>query len=158
MLREELQKFLNRPGDVVITEVEKGAIRRFAEAVGDPNPLYLDEEYAKNSRYGSIIAPPGFFGWAVKGGRGDVLSSEAQAELREALREAGYRRSLDGGMEFEFFKPVRAGDKLAATVSIKDVIERETSRSGKMAFTIIEVKHINQDGDLVAISRKTSIS
>ena len=43
-------------------EVEKGAIKKYADAVDDHNPLYWDDEYAKNSRYGSIIAPPGFFG------------------------------------------------------------------------------------------------
>ena len=43
-----------------VIEVEKGRIRRFAQAVQDANPLWQDEEYAKNARYGSIIAPPTF--------------------------------------------------------------------------------------------------
>lgn len=41
-------------------EIEKGAIRRFAEAVGDDNPLYTDEAFAKECGYRSIIAPPTF--------------------------------------------------------------------------------------------------
>lgn len=40
--------------------VERGLVKRFAEAIGDVNPLYLDEEVGKASRYGTNIAPPTF--------------------------------------------------------------------------------------------------
>src|SRR5919202_628951 len=40
--------------------VEKGAVRKFAEAIGDLNPLYVDEAAAEKSRYGGLIAPPTF--------------------------------------------------------------------------------------------------
>ena len=66
MLPEEITKFIGEAGDTRTLEVEKGAIRRFADAVDDPDPLYYDEEYARNSRYGSMIAPPGFFGWPTE--------------------------------------------------------------------------------------------
>ncbi|EPR29903.1 hypothetical protein I656_00403 [Geobacillus sp. WSUCF1] len=40
--------------------VERGAVKKFAEAIGDPNPIYWDEETGKRSRYGRNIAPPTF--------------------------------------------------------------------------------------------------
>jgi len=40
--------------------VDISSIRRYAQAISDLNPLYLDEEYAKKSEYGGIIAPPTF--------------------------------------------------------------------------------------------------
>ena len=43
-----------------VYEVEKGMIRRFVQAIDDPNPLWQDEEYANKSKYGGIIAPPTF--------------------------------------------------------------------------------------------------
>src|SRR5699024_3946968 len=43
-----------------IFEVEKGHIRKFADSIGDSNPLYRDEEYAAKTTYGGIIAPPTF--------------------------------------------------------------------------------------------------
>lgn len=46
--------------DVYQFEVEKGAIRKFADAIGDDNPLYHDEEYAKQRGYKSLVAPPTF--------------------------------------------------------------------------------------------------
>ena len=52
MLPEKVRKFIGQTSDTSIFEVEKEVIRRFADAVDDPNPLYWDEEYAKKSRYG----------------------------------------------------------------------------------------------------------
>ena len=53
-------------------EATQGAIRRFVDGIGDPNPLYRDRAYGEKTRYGSIIAPPSWvfsvlagiqFGW-----------------------------------------------------------------------------------------------
>ena len=46
MATEELTKFVGKTIGNSIFEVEKEPIRRFADAVGDQNPLYWDEEYA----------------------------------------------------------------------------------------------------------------
>jgi len=156
MLPEEITKFVGQSGDVIIFEVEKGAIRRFAQAVDDQNPLYRDEEYARNSRYGSIIAPSGFFGWPTKWIGGNMLSFEASRGLSAVLRGNGYGRILDGAIEYEFFHPVRAGDTLAALPMIKDIIGRE-GQTGKMAFVITETTFTNQTGDLVAKQRRTTL-
>jgi len=45
---------------VGVFPVEKGAILMFARAVGDTNPIYSDEDYAKGTEVGSVIAPPTF--------------------------------------------------------------------------------------------------
>lgn len=58
-------------------EATRIAIRQYADGIGDPNPLWSDEEYASKTRYGSIVAPPSWvwsvfagtnFGWAGIGG------------------------------------------------------------------------------------------
>ena len=51
---DELRKMVGVEGRRRVFEVEKGSIRKFAQAVGDPNPLWQDEEYARKSRYGSM--------------------------------------------------------------------------------------------------------
>ncbi|MBA4116191.1 MAG: MaoC family dehydratase N-terminal domain-containing protein, partial [Rubrobacter sp.] len=55
-----LEQFIGQRSEPVMNVVEKGAVRKFAEAIGDLNPLYMDEEVAKASRYGRLIAPPTF--------------------------------------------------------------------------------------------------
>lgn len=156
MLPEEITRFIGQGGGVGVLEIEKGAIRRFADAVDDQNPLYYDEEYTRNSRYGAIIAPPGFFGWAPRRSRGFALPSEEAAPQRPDLAKFGYSRIVDGGVEYEFFRPIRAGDTLAASSTIKDIFERE-GKTGKMAFVINETTYVNQNGDMVAKARGTVI-
>src|SRR5260370_20907477 len=38
--------------------VERGKIREFADAIGDPNPLYRDPDYAARKGFAGIVAPP----------------------------------------------------------------------------------------------------
>jgi acyl dehydratase len=159
MLPESVTKFKGCT-EVRIFDVEKGAIRRYAEAVEDANPLYWNAEYARNSRYGSIIAPPGFWGWLPNdpsdipfGSQGGSQRFIARQELTTAFTEAGFGRVLDGGHTYEFFKPVRAGDTLTAVYKILDITEKE-GKSGKFAVMWQETRYTNQHGELVAIWRQ----
>ncbi|MFC1943411.1 MaoC family dehydratase N-terminal domain-containing protein [Chloroflexota bacterium] len=156
ILPEEVTNFIGKPTGTSIFEVEKGAIRKVADAIDDPNPLYWDEEYAKNSRYGSIIAPPGFFGWPTKWTKGGPFFSEATEEIRSLLAKAGHSQTIDGGIDYAFFCPVRAGDTLAASSMIKHITERGDS-AGKAVFVITETTYTNQNSDLVAKVRQISV-
>jgi len=158
MSADEISQVIGKNVGIRIFEVEKGAICRFADAVGDDNPLFRDAEYARNSHYGGIIAPPGFLGWPLKHPMGSPLVIEFPTELMEPLSKSGYTREsvLDGGMEYDFFLPVYAGDILTESTTVKDVRER-AGRAGKMCFIILETIYINQNGDLVARAHATTI-
>ena len=153
MITEEMKKLIGATGEPIVMEVEKGAIKRYAQAVDDSNPLFCDEEYAMRTQYGTLICPPGFFGWPVKpspmrtGVRGDLLNEFAKA---------GFPIVLDGGIEYDFMIPIRAGDILISYVKIADVYEK-TGRTGTSLFGIIETIYKNQNGDVVTIARATMI-
>ena len=170
MLLEEVTEFIGKSEETVIMEVEKGAIKRFADAIDDPNPLYWDDEYARSSRFGSIIAPPGFFGWPATSraktqwffgwpakweAEGRHFSRLAE-ELKVILTEAGYTRNMVAELDYEFFSPVRAGDILSAAKTIKDVYERQ-GKTGKLVFVVLETTYTNQNGDLVAKERHIGV-
>lgn len=127
----------------VVNDVEKGAIVRFAEAIGDDNPLFTSEAAARKRRYGGIIAPPTF----LRSMKGAVIPLEAEMPMG---------RRVDGGSEWEYFEPVRPGDGVAVTATLKEIFERE-GRLGRMVFLIKEIKYTNQLGELVAIQRSTLI-
>ena len=151
-LPESITKFIGQTTSAVY-EVEKGAIARFAEAVGDPNPLYWNSEYAAQSSYESIIAPPGFFGWQQKL---EAVSPNDLVILVTMLSEAGFSRILDGGIEWEFFKAIKVGDRLTVKTSIRNIMER-SGKSGKAVFLFRDISYSNQNGDLVATARSTTI-
>jgi acyl dehydratase len=151
MVPDSLKQYIGKVDPPHLREVEKGAIRRYADAVGDDNPLYYDEEYARKSRYGCIIAPPGFFGWAKK----TISSSEGLVGLIGAMIEAGYAGILDGGMAYDFYLPVRVGDTIVVSPKVADISLKEGKT--KMMILRFEASYTNQNGDLVAKSYQTLI-
>jgi len=157
MLPQEVSQLIGKAGDVTILEVEKGAIKKFADAVGDRNPLYWDEEHARSSRFGGIVAPPGFFGWPTKWTGAMPLFSELREEVINTINKAGYSRILDGGIEYDFYYPVRAGDTLSALLKVGEIHERET-KTGNMVLSVTETTYTNQNGDIVAKARQTLIA
>ena len=54
----DMRAAINVESEPFVNPVEIGAIAKFARAIGDSNPLFTDEEAARNSRYGGVIAPP----------------------------------------------------------------------------------------------------
>lgn len=151
MIPEEIKILIGTSGSAKIYEVEQGAIRRFADAVGDYSPLYHDEEYARKSKYGSLIAPPGFFGWPSNQAGNSPLAVDIPPELESAFERAGYPLSLvlDGGMEYEFFLPVRAGDILSAVTTVRNLRER-SGEGGSIIVSFLDTVYHNQAGEMVA--------
>lgn len=54
------RKLIGKKSIKVKNIVEKGMVRKFANAIGDPHPIYIDEMTGINSKYGVNIAPPTF--------------------------------------------------------------------------------------------------
>ena len=136
-------KFIGAESEPVSLEIEKGHILRFADAIQDANPLYRDEVAARASRYGGIIAPPAFL-----------------RALRMVLPKVDLNlplsRILDGGSDWEYYHPVRAGDTITAVTRLVDLRERE-GRAGRMVFVVHETTYTNQFGQVVAKQRSTMI-
>ena len=139
---EVRQRALGLQSGPATLEVEKGAVARFAEAVGDPSPLYNDEAAARKTRLGGLVAPPTF-----------LRSLRLE---RPTLPDAPFERLLDGGSDWEYFEPVRVGDRVTGVVRIADLWER-SGRLGTMLFTVLEFTYTNQLGELVATQRNTLI-
>ena len=124
-------------------EVERGAIRRFVNALGDHNPLYEGDEFAKNSPYGGKIAPPLF---AL------TFDRQRRPELDNRLGEG----AVNAGNEFEFFCPIRPGDVITSRRKLADIKER-TGSLGRMFILTEEMALVNQRGEEVATGRWTTI-
>ena len=125
--------------------------------MGNDNPLYYDEEHARKTKYGSIIAQPGFWGWPIKLPSSSTGLAEIVGELQAALARGGFPRILDGGISYDFFLPVRAGDVLVASPRVTGLSEKE-GKSGSMILCNFDTTYVNQDGDLVAKSYQTFIA
>jgi len=139
LITEEMRGKIGVEGEPGVYEIEKGMIRRFARAIDDPNPLWQDEEYARNSRYGSIIAPPTF-----------VLTVGFDELQRQVLESVPYGGILHASTELECFQPVSPGDAITVIAKIANIRERQGSKMGKMVFVTLNITYKNQRQELVA--------
>ncbi len=135
---------IGRSSPPTLNEVEKGAIRRFAEAIGDYNPIYYDEEYARSSGYPTIVAPPTF-----------PASFHSAADLRELLG-VGIKSLLHAEQGFDYERPIFAGDRIYVATKVSDVTER-SGPAGKMDVAVIEDEGRDEEGNLVFRARRTLI-
>lgn len=129
---ERLRSRIGVPAEPVHAVVEAGHLKRFTQAIGDPNPRWLGE------------VPPTFL----------VALVPTSLHLEEA-EEYG-KGWLNGGNRFEYFEPVRVGDRITATGKVADVYEK-TGSSGSLLFIIFETEYVNQHGRRVARLRGTAI-
>ncbi|MBM3946057.1 MAG: MaoC family dehydratase [SAR202 cluster bacterium] len=140
----ELQQLVGMESAAASYLVEKGHIRRFAEAIGDPNPLFSDGAAARKGPYGGIIAPPTF------------LRNCSPGPFSQPIR-VPLARNLDGGSDWEYLEPIRPGDTITAVQRFAAVTTRQ-SRLGTMIIMSRETRYTNQFGKLVAIQRSHGMS
>ena len=138
------QSLIGLTGPQFVFEVEKRHIRQFAEAIGDLNPLYVDENYAKSTIYGGIIAPPSF---------PVAIGADSSQGIELPL---DYSRMLHGEQEFIYQRPIRPGDRLYCQMKVTNVYEKE-GKNGPMQFLVMDTEMKDEAGELVVISRTNII-
>ena len=127
--------------------VERGKIREFADAIGDPNPVYRDPRYAAEEGFAGVLAPPTLL-------RTFLYEPRAAAE---ALKVRDWSYIVHGEQEFEYFAPVVAGDVLLAQDRIVSITKKESRRAGKLHIAVIETTFRNQRGEKVQVARRTLV-
>lgn len=126
----------------VTNAVERGAVRKFAEAIGDLNPLYLDREAAARSRWGRLIAPPTFprvFDF------GDIEEIE--------LPEAGV---IHGEQAYDYTRPLFVGEELDCYTVFEETYEKK-GRAGRMRFLVLKRVAEDSGGEQVMTTRDVYI-
>jgi acyl dehydratase len=128
--------------------IERGRIKDFARAIGDPNPFYLDDRIGAASEFGDVIAPPTF----------PITFRDEQADTGSFLKELGtdISRILHGEQEFELHRPLRPGETLLCRPRIADIYEK-SGKSGAMAFVVRETAVTDRNGELVATLRGVTV-
>jgi len=145
--------------------VSASDIRRWAQNVYWPEVpprLYWDEEYAKTTRWGGIIAPDEFnpFAFPLEGSYGQEAAL-AEVEGRPApssgtMGSGPGSNAMNGGQTIRYHAPIRPGDVISTTSALVDWNERQT-RLGLTMFVTNETRWTNQNGELVCVKTQVSI-
>ena len=135
---------LGKTSAPTLNEVERGAIRRFAESLGDGNPVYFDADYARASGLPNVMAPPTF-----------PLSFHTGSDLREVLG-VPLRSLITAECGFEYERPICAGDRLLVTSRVAEVSERPGA-TGRVEVAVLEDEGRDEEGRLVYRLRRTFV-
>ena len=146
--------------------IEASHVMMFARGVGDPNPIYYDEEYAATTEIGRRLAPPTFTAAAIQFAPDHrfrpVIDEPWLGSGKEptgSLAEGD--RSLVGLMhaeqEFEYHAYPGPGDVLALTVLPGKTWEKDGRRGGKLKFQETVTEYRNQEGELMITARSVSV-
>jgi acyl dehydratase len=153
LLTDEVKAWVGREVSYTAPdELGRAAIRYFALAIGDENPLYHDDDFAKASGRPSVIAPPTLVcetGQYMTGSR-DAIGHTWNLPVQGV-------RMIRGGNEYEFVRPVVPDDVITASWRIEDIKERTTSAGLPMLIVDSKASYTNQKGDLLAINLETLI-
>ncbi|MBI2832606.1 MAG: MaoC family dehydratase N-terminal domain-containing protein [Chloroflexi bacterium] len=111
-------------------------IRHFANAIGDPNPLYHDPEYGKKTRWGRMVAPPCFL-YSIHWAAGHVPGMKGI-------------HGWHSGNYWEFYKPIYDGDCFDTTQTVTRIDEKSGRMSRRLWIVHADSEYVNQRGELVA--------
>jgi acyl dehydratase len=138
-----------------ITEVNADATRHFAYGYGDDNPLYCDPEYGRNTRWGSLIAPPNFTYCMGENAAPALTPEQKQALKGDPFAGLG---SYQAEMEFEYYRPLLAGDRCQMLRTQVGVQDKPSRFGGRTAHVTHDFLHANGHGQIVTIRRGTWIN
>jgi hypothetical protein len=150
--------------DDIKMPVEATHIMMFARSVGDDNPIYHDEEYAKTTEVGHIIAPPTFpravaqfdpnYRLRLKPGEKWFGSGKNPTGLDGPAASSG---GLHAEQHFEYHRNPKPGDVYTVKARAGKTWEKQSKRAGKLVFTENIQEYYDQGGELVITSRGVGV-
>lgn len=156
--------------------VEREGLRIFTQAIMDPDPRYWDDEFAKGTKFGGIIAPPIYCTYLdrkIPPGSEDPVSRAFQEDpnsdgiggVKETVRRPGalppiptnLNRILNAGNEIEVYRYPSLGDRIFSQARYADIRASKIKDGSEMLVVTTETTYTNQDGEVLCILRASII-
>jgi acyl dehydratase len=128
--------------------LQADAMRDFAKGIGETDPIYLDREAARAAGFADIVATPTY-----------PIAFMAESMDPDLFFDLGLDipSIVHGEQEFEYYRPVVAGEELRVIGRIADVWEKK-GHSGMLDFVVLEAAASDKDNKPVYVSRITLIA
>ncbi|MBB4686515.1 MaoC family dehydratase N-terminal domain-containing protein [Amycolatopsis jiangsuensis] len=120
--------------------VSREKIREFADAIGDPNPLFHDPAAARAAGHPDVLAPPTFLTLLNLPKINSIVSDPALG--------LDYSRMVHGDQGFRYERPVHAGDVLEISARIEGIMARAGND-----FINLHAEITDSGGELVCTTR-----
>jgi acyl dehydratase len=163
-VRARLEKYVGQPmgpPSAAPDPVNVPMIRHWVVALDDRNPVYLDDAFAKTTRFGGLVAPPAMLqAWGMPSPKlegiaergGSPVDASADNVVR-ALDREGFTGTLATNSELEFLRYLRPGDHLQLSTELESISSRKTTRLGQGYFVTWATSYRAAGGELVGRQR-----
>lgn len=140
------RKFIGLRMPAFDVRVEPGRLRFFAKAIGEVDPIYIDEKVAIEAGHKNLPVPPTFL-FCLE------MESPDPAAIRNKLG-LDYRRLLHGEQSFTYYSMAYSGDVLRFEQTIDDIYDK---KNGDLEFVVRKTKVTNQDNLHIADLRCVTV-
>jgi len=154
--------------------IEREGLRRFTQAIMDPDPRYWDDAFAKTTKYGHVITPPIYCSYlsarAAPGSEDSVTRAFAENPNSDGIGgivgkgkgslppvPTPLKRILNGGNEIELRQYPKLGDRIFSQARYYDIKERVTKDGEHMLVVTTENIYTNQNDEVLCILRASLI-
>ena len=151
---ERLRSYEGRsvgPAELADDPVNVPMIRHWVEAMGETNPVHLDDEAAQATGRDGVVAPGVMLQvWTMKGLKAQgARPDNLQSELLGVLDDAGFTSVVATNTDQEYVRELVPGDHLSATATIESVSEEKTTGLGVGHFVTTLTEFHDQHDELV---------
>lgn len=148
--------------------VEAGHIMMFARSVGDENPIYYDEDYAKKQEPNGVIAPPTFVqasaqfdpDYFLRPKPGEPWFGSGKnptGRSKSDSKGGGGGGVLHAEQHFEYHRHPKAGEMLMLTTKPGKTWTKDSKRAGQLKFSESITEYRDQDGELVVTAKSVGV-
>ena len=132
------------------TTASPDALRNWAYGMGDDNPLYTEEEYGVDTRWGSQVGHGTMVGQIKTPMLGDPIPDDIKKQTKSIFR--GVHVFVSGG-KWDWYRPLYAGDRIFCFRGLESIEEKESSFADRSVIQTDRDVCINQRGEVVGTYR-----
>ena len=140
------RSLINKTYPPIIFDIEKQRVKFFSKATGQTDPVYFDEDIAKERGFPSLLAPPTFL----------TTVSHEQKNPYQYLYDLSIdmKNVLHAGQSYKYYDLVFAGDQITMESKIKNMYDK---KNGSLQFIEFESIFLNQNKKLTVESLSTLV-
>lgn len=115
--------------------VNQPMVDHWTDAMGDANPIYVDEAAAKAAGHPGIVAPPAMIQvWTMMGLGGVRAPDDPLTKILELFDDAGYIGVVATNCEQTYHRYLRPGEEVSVAAELTDVVGPKTTALGEGFF------------------------
>ncbi|GAB11703.1 hypothetical protein GOARA_082_00920 [Gordonia araii NBRC 100433] len=115
--------------------VNSPMIHNWVEAMGDDNPIYVDEQAARAAGHDGIVAPPAMAQvWTMRGLHGERSDDDPLGRATELFDEAGYTSVVATNCDSVYHRYLRPGEEVSLSSELIDVVGPKQTALGEGWF------------------------